>query len=185
MVNKAADWGWLGRSQTSTTWFCFSLLVTSPGHPHCPVPFLLASITFKALWQFTISGLDLTELTVAFCLSSFPFYMWPLHASTFVVVVVVCGILVPWPGIKPAPPTLEAWSPNHLTDWVFCPNSFSLPFLSLPFSIVIMPPCTGHSDLEIWIFAFWSCVWWDLIPYFSWEQEVSTSSNYILWFYSV
>ena len=36
----------------------------------------------------------------------------------------------------------------------------------------IAPPCTGHSDPEIWIFAFWSSVWWDLIPYFSWEQEV-------------
>ena len=24
-----------------------------------------------------------------------------------------CGILVPWPGIKPQPPVVDAWSPNH------------------------------------------------------------------------
>ena len=28
---------------------------------------------------------------------------------------VVCGILVPWPGIEPAPPALEARSRNHWT----------------------------------------------------------------------
>ena len=28
---------------------------------------------------------------------------------------VVCGILVPWPGIRPVPPALEAWSLNHWT----------------------------------------------------------------------
>ena len=27
----------------------------------------------------------------------------------------VCGILVPWPGIKPAPVALEAWGLNHWT----------------------------------------------------------------------
>ena len=26
---------------------------------------------------------------------------------------VACGILVPWSGIWPAPPAVEAWSPNH------------------------------------------------------------------------
>ena len=28
---------------------------------------------------------------------------------------VACGILVPWPGIEPVPPALEAWSPSHWT----------------------------------------------------------------------
>ena len=27
----------------------------------------------------------------------------------------VCGILVPWPGIKPLPPAVKAWSLNHCT----------------------------------------------------------------------
>ena len=28
---------------------------------------------------------------------------------------IACGFLVPWPGIKPVPPALEAWSLNHWT----------------------------------------------------------------------
>ena len=32
---------------------------------------------------------------------------WPHRAA--------CGILVPRPGIKSAPPALEVWSPNHWT----------------------------------------------------------------------
>ena len=35
------------------------------------------------------------------------FSFWPYCA--------LCGILVPQPGIKPAPPALEAWSLNHWT----------------------------------------------------------------------
>ena len=37
-----------------------------------------------------------------------------------------CGFLVPWPGIKPVPPALEAWSLNHWTagksyeGWLSC-----------------------------------------------------------------
>ena len=33
------------------------------------------------------------------------FIFWPHH--------IVCGILVPWPRIKPMPPALETWSLNH------------------------------------------------------------------------
>ena len=29
--------------------------------------------------------------------------------------IVVCGILVPYPGIKPVPPAVEAWSPTPRT----------------------------------------------------------------------
>ena len=35
------------------------------------------------------------------------FFFW-LHCTA-------CGILVPRPGIEPAPPALEAWSLNHWT----------------------------------------------------------------------
>ena len=31
--------------------------------------------------------------------------LWPHHAA--------CRILVPWPGIEPVPPAVEAWSLNH------------------------------------------------------------------------
>ena len=37
----------------------------------------------------------------------FCFFFWPRH--------VACGILVPWPGIKPGPPAVKARSPNHWT----------------------------------------------------------------------
>ena len=37
---------------------------------------------------------------------------WGLHCPT-------CRILVPRPGIKPAPPAVEAWSPNHWTTREF------------------------------------------------------------------
>ena len=32
---------------------------------------------------------------------------WPYHMAW--------GIFVPWPGVAPVPPAMEAWSPNHLT----------------------------------------------------------------------
>ena len=37
----------------------------------------------------------------------FFFFFWPRLAA--------CGILVPGPGIEPAPPAVEAWRPNHWT----------------------------------------------------------------------
>ena len=40
-------------------------------------------------------------------------YFWLCHTA--------CRILVPWPGIKPMPPTMEAWIHNHRTARV-CPN---------------------------------------------------------------
>ena len=30
-----------------------------------------------------------------------------------------CGILIPWPGIKPLPSEMEAQSPNHFTTKEF------------------------------------------------------------------
>ena len=41
----------------------------------------------------------------------FIFFFWPCLAS--------CGILVPRPGIEPAPPALETRSPNHRTTREF------------------------------------------------------------------
>ena len=35
------------------------------------------------------------------------FSFWPYHAA--------CGLLVPWPGIEPMLPAVEAWSPIHWT----------------------------------------------------------------------
>ena len=35
------------------------------------------------------------------------FFFFAMHAA--------CGILVPWPGIEPVSPAVEALSPNHWT----------------------------------------------------------------------
>lgn len=79
----------------------YLILFFSPNYftssPSTPSAFLTGTRHFQGLLvEFAISDLDLAELTVTFHLSSFPFPMWPLHASAFVVVVVVaCGILAP------------------------------------------------------------------------------------------
>ena len=43
---------------------------------------------------------------------------WPPDCSViffFLLHHAACGILVPWPGIEPMPPALQAWSLNHWT----------------------------------------------------------------------
>ena len=44
------------------------------------------------------------------------FYSWPRCTA--------CGILLPWPGIEPMPPAVEAWSLNHWTTTEFPGQSF-------------------------------------------------------------
>ena len=60
------------------------------------------------------------------------FFFWPCHTT--------CGISVPWPRIKPAPPALAAWSLNHLTTREVA----NLRLLSLlpwqPSSLPLAPP---------------------------------------------
>ena len=46
----------------------------------------------------------------------FFFSLWPRY--------MVCGILVPWQGIEPVPPAVEAQSPNHWTAREVPANSF-------------------------------------------------------------
>jgi len=63
------------------------------------------------------------------------------HGSSLVVTrglsyPVACGILVPWPGIKPEPPAVEAWSPSHWT---------TREFIS-PFSYLKIKYFTCHLD---------------------------------------
>ena len=38
-----------------------------------------------------------------------------LSLSFFFFGCMACGMLVPWPGIKPVPTAMKAWSPNHWT----------------------------------------------------------------------
>ena len=50
---------------------------------------------------------EIDQENLLFLLFYFILFFWPCH--------VVCGILVPRPGIEPGPPALEAWSFNHWT----------------------------------------------------------------------
>ena len=51
-------------------------------------------------------------------LSSFPFFLFfPFLPHFLPQHCIARGILVPWPGIQPEPPALEARSLNHLTVW--------------------------------------------------------------------
>ena len=78
---------------------------------------------------------------------------WPRQAA--------CGILVHWPGIKPAPPAVEAWSPNHWTAREF-PLSF---FLSIYRSIYLpIKMLIAHPRWNVY-FRFlknfcWGLPWW-------------------------
>ena len=54
------------------------------------------------------SFLELLESVVSsLSFHLFFFFNWLCH--------VACGILVPWPGIEPMPPAMEAWNLNHWT----------------------------------------------------------------------
>ena len=52
------------------------------------------------------------------------FTFWPHYAA--------CKILVPWAGIWPTPPALEAWSLNHWTAWEGPSYSWITPLLAFP-----------------------------------------------------
>ena len=68
---------------------------------------------------------------------------------------VAWGILVPWPGIKPVPPAVEAGSPNQWTAREL-PPSRSLTILSLS-SLTYETPSWFMLTLFIYLFIF-GCV---------------------------
>lgn len=90
MINKSEDCGWVERSWNSPMWFCLALLIAASAHPKAPGSFLLCSQhtlhptpSRPSCDSFKISGLDLTALALAFCLSSSPFSVWCLHTSAY------------------------------------------------------------------------------------------------------
>ena len=74
-------------------------------------------------------------------------FSWPYHMA--------CGISVPWPGMKLAPPALEAQSPNHWTarevSWIM-----TLVFLA---SVILSPTRVkfGHSSTSREMFLMTRC----------------------------
>ena len=65
-------------------------------------------------------------------------YLWPRHAA--------CGILVPWPGIKPVPPALEAQSLNHWT-------AREVPLSNIFIAVKYTDRCINLKFLSQWIFT--------------------------------
>ena len=57
------------------------------------------------------------------------FFFWLSHEA--------CGILVPWPGIEPGPPAVEAQSPNHWTSREFPLSTFWKHLLSLLCAVIM------------------------------------------------
>ena len=56
------------------------------------------------------------------------FFFWPCRTA--------CGILVPWPGIRPMPPAMELLSLNHRSTW-----EILLFIISFPVSSLLLSPC--------------------------------------------
>ena len=52
-----------------------------------------------------LSMMRLPLINLIFCILGLFVFFWLPRAA--------CGVLVPWPGIEPAPPAVEAWSLNH------------------------------------------------------------------------
>ena len=86
---------------------CTAMVDSEPGsslYPPCSQPpGTHSSCLVSLLQQF----LD-------FC-GFFFFFFWPHHGA--------CGVLVPQPGVEPAPSAVRAWSPNHWTAREF-PQTF-------------------------------------------------------------
>ena len=70
----------------------------------------------------------------------FYLFIWPLHAA--------CGLLVPWPGIEPKPPAVEARSLNHWAPREFSRRSHF--FLPLAVLIRVKDAMAPHSSTPAW-----------------------------------
>ena len=88
---------------TSTTAFCKVEICTPTADVLNPVSPCLATVLCLYGYFKPISYI------------SFFFFLWQHHSAW--------GILVPWPGIKPMPPEVEAWSLNHWTAREFPPSA--------------------------------------------------------------
>ena len=113
-MNSAKNSG--GRATISSTFLqhisstCVSWHSTERKSFLFPLPFILIHLCYHVfmdsfiLWviihYFLILMLRLSQVFVFVI-----FYFWLCS--------VACQILVPWTGIKPVPPAVEAWSPNH------------------------------------------------------------------------
>ena len=75
----------------------------SPVDGHLGNSLSLLNSLASLILDFFTSMCNLYHVQAYFLFSFF----WPPWAA--------CGIWVPWPGMSPMPPAMEAWSPNHWT----------------------------------------------------------------------
>ena len=91
--------------------------------------------------------------------------MWGICVLSFFFLAVpytVCGILVPWPGIEPTPPAVEAWIFNHWTTsevsvcilfemwvWIWNNSSFSKSFIFFGSCLLYSHPVSNSSPLTL------------------------------------
>ena len=85
-----------------------------------------------------------TRRTVPVCILFF--FFWPHHAAF--------GIVVPWPGIKPGPPAVEARSPNHWTAREFPQFTFLLTVYGVSFPVAAPVKC-----VDIFLHFYWFSIW--------------------------
>ena len=92
---------------------------------------------FNALAQTSIIS-NPQECSVLFpwlnpCLSAIHSPAWSKNffSLSFWLYCMTCGLLVPWPGIKPRPLAVKAWSPNHWTTYGISPFKHLYFYLSI------------------------------------------------------
>ena len=105
------------------------------------------------------------------CIDSFPPNRWAFHLSLnmyllsktyffFLLHFPACGILVPWPGIKPRLSEVEAWSPNHRAAREFPPKLFNvcIIFNRVEHNHLNLRNLKVVTYLFTWIYPFLLCV---------------------------
>ena len=110
-AKEGGHWMWALRAPFILPWFPLGTCLPLSFHSHfltslsrALYPYLPAlSPFFRFFWRGPFLKSLLNLLRYCFC---FLFWFFGHEA---------CGILVPQPGIKPAPPALEVQSPNHWT----------------------------------------------------------------------
>ena len=123
LVEKGLDLGWEQCGRPSLAGPCVQTL-SGPCHP---AEFLSLAVEgfgernprlSVGRWALRVECSEqLRRATLVSCVL-FVCLFWPWH--------IACGILVPWPGIEPVPPAVEARSPNHWTTREFPPMSFEV-----------------------------------------------------------
>lgn len=95
----------------------------------------------------------------------FFFYTFNSFVHFFFTLAEPCGMWVPWPGIKPVPPTLEAWTLNSWTTrevscllfWLF-PRTLHTLEKSKPCPLVVN---NGRAFTCFWISSGGWVEWWE------------------------